>query len=357
VISTEEIQRVVPIPARPVIPDYVMPGTPVPATRPSPAGKTNRGALASFICALAGIPLFGLITGAFAVIIGALSLGTIEHKHQKGRGYAIAGICIGIVDFVGWMVFVFMYATHHPIPGFVHSDRMPHIADFAALPKPLRQAMLANVLIVQHSLTGEALGSGVILGIEGGQAEILTCRHVVDPNFNPDATTSSGDSPSLKPIDVTMVGQPVTSGNVIWVAPAGVDLALVQVPCKSADIVAAPWRSTDYRGNIGDQCFAIGNPNAWGWTHSPGAISQFRPLHTPDKELSVIQTTAPINPGNSGGGLYDRDGTLIGINTWIDGNPGAQGLGFAISFDSFLAVVPKNLLPSSVKLSTEPSQP
>ena len=50
-------------------------------------------------------------------------------------------------------------------------------------------------------------------------------------------------------------------------------------------------------------------------------------LHT-----NLIQTDAAINPGNSGGALVNREGQLIGINTFITTESGgSDGVGFAIS--------------------------
>jgi serine protease Do len=47
--------------------------------------------------------------------------------------------------------------------------------------------------------------------------------------------------------------------------------------------------------------------------------------------MVYVQTDAPINPGNSGGPLIDRNGNLVGINTFIvTSGGGSEGLGFAI---------------------------
>jgi serine protease Do len=47
--------------------------------------------------------------------------------------------------------------------------------------------------------------------------------------------------------------------------------------------------------------------------------------------MVYVQTDAPINPGNSGGPLVDRNGNLVGINTFIvTSGGGSEGLGFAI---------------------------
>jgi serine protease Do len=54
----------------------------------------------------------------------------------------------------------------------------------------------------------------------------------------------------------------------------------------------------------------------------------------------VIQTQAAINPGNSGGGLYDKEGYLIGINTWTSDKSISEGIGFAIAMESLLELVP-----------------
>jgi serine protease Do len=62
-----------------------------------------------------------------------------------------------------------------------------------------------------------------------------------------------------------------------------------------------------------------------------GIISALGRQPDADRPMVYVQTDAPINPGNSGGPLVDRNGSLVGINTFIyTSGGGSEGLGFAI---------------------------
>jgi hypothetical protein len=68
--------------------------------------KTNGLALSGFICSLVGLFLFGFILGVLALIFSAIGLGKInkDTSKWKGKGMAIAGIIIGIIDIVAWLI-------------------------------------------------------------------------------------------------------------------------------------------------------------------------------------------------------------------------------------------------------------
>jgi hypothetical protein len=70
------------------------------------APKTNGLALSGFICSLVGLFLFGFILGVLALIFSAIGLGKInkDTSKWKGKGMAIAGIIIGIIDIVAWLI-------------------------------------------------------------------------------------------------------------------------------------------------------------------------------------------------------------------------------------------------------------
>ena len=75
---------------------------------------------------------------------------------------------------------------------------------------------------------------------------------------------------------------------------------------------------------IGESVVAIGNPQGLSHSVSEGIISGKREF---EKGVLVLQTTAPVSPGSSGGGLFDMDGKLIGITSFL--HKGGQNLNFA----------------------------
>jgi S1-C subfamily serine protease len=256
---------------------------------------------------------------------------------------AMAGLVLGIVDVVGWVVFLGIMLGHSSIHPDLHfAELPPDLSVIQELDPPLQRAMRANVVIESTGglwlLGGKAIGSGVIVQISSGEALIVTNRHVVDRDFSSVGDDNGSGPESLGPLAIKMLGQPEGKGRVVWFAPGGIDLALVRAPCSSA-AQAANWQ----RGRptrVGQDVFAIGNPYRLGWTHTQGVISQLRSQLAGLRRVHVIQTQAAINPGNSGGGLYDKEGYLIGINTWTSDKSISEGIGFAIAMESLLELAP-----------------
>ena len=84
-------------------------------------------------------------------------------------------------------------------------------------------------------------------------------------------------------------------------------------------------------------------------------MSQFRTQTCGPRKVRVIQTDAAINPGNSGGGLYDKQGMLIGLNTWTNDKRFSEGLSFAIAFQTLLDLDPPPLKePAKLKGESSP---
>ena len=84
---------------------------------------------------------------------------------------------------------------------------------------------------------------------------------------------------------------------------------------------------------VGEKVFSVGSPNGLENTLGEGLLSGKRNL----KGHDLLQTTAPISPGSSGGGLFDANGNLLGITTFLLRN--AQNLNFAIPVDGYLSAL------------------
>jgi serine protease Do len=91
--------------------------------------------------------------------------------------------------------------------------------------------------------------------------------------------------------------------------------------------------------NIGEDCFAIGNPKGLTNTISRGIISSYR------NDETLIQTDASFTHGSSGGPLFNSSGEVIGITS--SGHKEAD-LNFALNIKS----VPLSMLFEKSKKST-----
>jgi Do/DeqQ family serine protease len=107
------------------------------------------------------------------------------------------------------------------------------------------------------------------------------------------------------------------------------DIALLKIDATNLPVV----RLGDSDAvRVGEFAFAIGAPFKLDYTFTYGVISgKGRSKLIPTNGYAIsdyIQTDASINPGNSGGPLCDIDGSVVGMNTLINGLN--RGLGFAI---------------------------
>lgn len=77
-----------------------MPGYGVqPNYAPPPQQTGNGKAVASFVCALIGFFIAGIILGIIAISLGSAAL-----KNPRLKGLAIAGIIIGIIDIIAAII-------------------------------------------------------------------------------------------------------------------------------------------------------------------------------------------------------------------------------------------------------------
>ena len=291
--------------------------------------------------------MFGIITGLVAILLAVLALSSIRATGQRGLGFALSGLLLGVIDIAAWVIFLGVMLSQ-PSTNLHFSDLPPDLSEIQKLEPPLQRAMRANVVIERGgglAALGEmAVGSGVILQINQGEALIVTNRHVVDKDFPSDHRDRDGDDLSNRErLTVKMLGHSDTQGQVVWMAPGQIDLALVRSTCPpSSEARDTLWQNARAM-KVGESVFAIGNPYRLGWSHTQGVISQLRTQDFDSRRVRVIQIQAAINPGNSGGGLYDHDGYLIGINTWTADKRISEGIGFAMALDTLLELAPPML--------------
>jgi S1-C subfamily serine protease len=330
-ITAEDLAAAMPLPARTAVGPAVL--------RVEPP-RTSRLAVAAFVTSLAGIPFFGAVTGLVAILLGSLALGGLRASQQRGSALALAGVLLGLLDVVGWVVFLCVFLSR-PTPGIELGQFEYDPAALENADPMLKRAMRATVLIEasQGGVLGRTVvGSGVVLALKEHEALIVTNQHVVVPDFPDGGSETEG----LPPVRVYFIGQGANSGKVVWRAPGAIDLALVRVQGDTSQAQAALW-APGRPVRVGEPAFAIGNPHRLGWTHTQGVISQLRRQHVDGHDVRVIQTQTALNPGNSGGGLFDHEGYLLGINTWTNDRRVSEGLNFAIALETLLELKPPAL--------------
>ncbi|MBK8500094.1 MAG: trypsin-like peptidase domain-containing protein [Flavobacteriales bacterium] len=84
----------------------------------------------------------------------------------------------------------------------------------------------------------------------------------------------------------------------------------------------------------GQRVYAIGNPADLETTITDGLISGLRMAE--DTASQLVQISAPISPGSSGGGVFDGQGRLIGMTSFIMRPRSTQNLNFALPMDQVL---------------------
>lgn len=164
-------------------------------------------------------------------------------------------------------------------------------------------------------VSAQGLGSGVLISKDG---KVLTAAHVVQT-----ADTVSVEFPN---------GEIVKARVVSSEPPA--DVALLQLERVPASAVVAKLGDSD-KVEVADQVFIIGAPYGISHTLTVGHISARR---TPGGERSELglaeffQTDAAVNQGNSGGPMFNLQGEVVGVVSYIlTQSGGFEGLGFAVT--------------------------
>lgn len=187
-----------------------------------------------------------------------------------------------------------------------------------------------------------AAGAGVIYSLdkEEGDAYIVTNLHVVYdadypyasvPYVSSDITLYLYGSYRMEDyaIPATFVGGSMQHD----IAVLAVEDSAVLKESSARAVTAADSDSV----TVGEQVFAIGNPEGDGFSVTEGVVSvdaEYINITAADEKTPVslleIRTDAAVNHGNSGGGLFNAEGELVGIVNARSEEEGVEAFGYAI---------------------------
>ena len=166
---------------------------------------------------------------------------------------------------------------------------------------------------MMQQTTAQGLGSGVLIDAEG---LVLTAAHVVANADKMWVEFLDGETIEARIVDASRMA----------------DVALIRLMQKPKNPVVATVGDSDEM-KVGHQIFVIGAPLGLEHSFSTGHISGRHSQNRVTSDMlsaEFFQTDAAINQGNSGGPLFNMDGEVIGIASFIlTQSGGFEGLGFA----------------------------
>lgn len=166
-----------------------------------------------------------------------------------------------------------------------------------------------------HVTTDEGIGSGVLISDKG---EILTAAHVVN---------------DAEKITVKFLNGEEIPAKVIRSAPIA-DIALIKLSWMPKEHKVARIGDSD-KVSVGEQIIIVGAPYGLEHSLSVGYVSARKEQKGRTSGFTInefFQTDASINQGNSGGPMFNLQGEIIGISSYIITESGGfQGLGFVVT--------------------------
>jgi len=176
---------------------------------------------------------------------------------------------------------------------------------FADADKVFKENSKAVVVVITYDEKGNPIsqGSGFIVRADGG---VVTNYHVIS---------------NAKGIKVKAGDKVLETEGLIY-ADKENDLVILKV--KGVNLPTVKLGDIE-KANIGEKVYVISSPQGLENTISDGLLSGIREI-TSDKK--ILQITAPVSKGSSGGAVFNKDGEVIGIATFLIEE--AQNLNFAM---------------------------
>lgn len=175
-------------------------------------------------------------------------------------------------------------------------DPMPPAAVVEVLPASPMDASARLRIVTGDS---EVKGSGTVIESRPGRTVILTCSHVLR-GANEDTRIE---------VDLFRDGKPVTYlGSIIGSDPEA-DVGLITIRTSEDIYPAIPVAGIAQTPKAGAQVSSIGCGSGEPPSREQLRVTEVNRYKGPD---TVVCTGTPIQ-GRSGGGLFDADGTLVGV--------------------------------------------
>jgi uncharacterized membrane protein (DUF485 family) len=286
--------------------------------------KNNGLGIASFVLGLIGLVLFLVFFIALPMTLLAIIFSIIQIR-RNSNGLAIAGLVLGILGFLFSMILtiLFVVGIYNWVPS-LNAEVPPGLSNAVVMVRYDFEHLDTDGIIYSDSVGG----SGIIYSEENGIFKLFTNRHVVDCNYNGLCGQRTNESVKIITNDAK-----THSVSKVYIAPHDLDIAILEVDDKLENYSIA---SISLQPEKNDAVVAIGYPafseNARQFSKAGGKITDFRELITGDGfRFKAIDSTAYAFFGSSGGGLFDSEGNLIGLTTWVD----EDGISYAISAESF----------------------
>lgn len=198
------------------------------------------------------------------------------------------------------------------------------------------QYAIVKIETSQHGLEPEGLGSGFVIGQRDDCGVIATNYHVVRSALRANVAFNDGTRYAIE--------------GYLAVRPE-VDLAILKLNGRPPNMQILELNA-DELPRQASEVYSIGHPHGHEFRTTRGIVSAVTPTsRLPDDSRAFvvgmlgesvdqmwIAHDAKIAPGNSGGPLLDRQGNVIGVNTWVN----SLELGYAIHAQ-YLAEMIQNL--------------
>lgn len=232
-------------------------------------------------------------------------------------------------------------------------------------PQNTRQTRLTQAETLQQNTIalynvdeeGEAIA--YCAGVWVDKTHILTAAHCIEIDIPEQFVSLDGSKLDINPVGVvvkyavfddfkTRKDVPANSFKpktaIVQSVEKQHDLALLEVVGYPPEHPVALLSRQAIR--TGDPVSTVGHTVAYTWSYTPGTIGMIRMGTGPEKmlveEQEMIQIAMPMWFGNSGGGVFNNNGELIGIASWIVQR--GPGIGFAIHRDIIFNFLSKNRL-------------